>query len=100
MRPSLFWGHRLLRAVALAVLHPPPRTDPRSPHRISTTRLPISSTFHGIIDVDGRADAVSQFKPRVYLQGVEEATHGLSDTLLSVLGVRAGEVVDDLCNGD
>lgn len=35
--------------------------------------------------------------PRIYLQGVEEATHGLSDTLLSVLGVRAGEVVEDLC---
>ncbi|KAH8117288.1 L-lysine 6-monooxygenase (NADPH-requiring)-domain-containing protein [Phellopilus nigrolimitatus] len=33
---------------------------------------------------------------RVYLQGCAEATHGLSDTLLSVLGVRAGEVVDDL----
>jgi L-ornithine N5-oxygenase len=40
----------------------------------------------------------SPFKPRIYLQGVEEATHGLSDTLLSVLGVRAGEVVADLCS--
>ena len=36
------------------------------------------------------------FAPRIYLQGVEEQTHGLSDTLLSVLGVRAGEVVHDL----
>lgn len=36
--------------------------------------------------------------PRIYLQGVEEATHGLSDTLLSVLGIRAGEVVADLSN--
>lgn len=36
------------------------------------------------------------FGPRIYLQGVEESTHGLSDTLLSVLGVRAGEVVNDL----
>lgn len=39
-------------------------------------------------------------KPRIYLQGVEETTHGLSDTLLSVLGVRAGEVVTDLWNRD
>ncbi|KAG6917970.1 hypothetical protein DXG01_017154 [Tephrocybe rancida] len=47
----------------------------------------------------GRPDAAkSSFEPRVYLQGVEEATHGLSDTLLSVLGVRAGEVVGDLCS--
>ncbi|KJA27342.1 hypothetical protein HYPSUDRAFT_51897 [Hypholoma sublateritium FD-334 SS-4] len=37
-----------------------------------------------------------QFLPRIYVQGVEESTHGLSDTLLSVLGVRAGEVVADL----
>ncbi|KAL0574943.1 hypothetical protein V5O48_007017 [Marasmius crinis-equi] len=36
------------------------------------------------------------FKPRVYVQGVEEASHGLSDTLLSVMGVRAGEVIGDL----
>jgi len=38
----------------------------------------------------------TNFTPRIYLQGVEEYTHGLSDTLLSVLGVRAGEVVNDL----
>lgn len=42
----------------------------------------------------------SGLKSRIYLQGVEEATHGLSDSLLSVLGVRAGEVVDDLCKED
>lgn len=39
------------------------------------------------------------FQSRIYLQGVEEATHGLSDSLLSVLGIRAGEVVDDLIRG-
>lgn len=33
---------------------------------------------------------------RIYVQGCAEATHGLSDTLLSVIGVRSGEVVDDL----
>ncbi|OAX41965.1 hypothetical protein K503DRAFT_848096 [Rhizopogon vinicolor AM-OR11-026] len=38
------------------------------------------------------------FVPRIYLQGCTEETHGLSDTLLSVLGVRAGEVVEDLCS--
>lgn len=36
------------------------------------------------------------FKPKVYIQGIAEETHGLSDSLLSVLGVRGGEVVDDL----
>ncbi len=31
-----------------------------------------------------------------YLQGVNESTHGIADSLMSVLGVRAGELVDDL----
>ncbi|TDZ44966.1 L-ornithine N(5)-monooxygenase [Colletotrichum trifolii] len=32
----------------------------------------------------------------VYLQGCCEATHGLSDTLLSILAVRSAEVVDNI----
>jgi L-ornithine N5-monooxygenase len=32
----------------------------------------------------------------VYLQGVNEATHGIADSLLSVLAVRAGEIATDL----
>ncbi|MDX2970029.1 SidA/IucD/PvdA family monooxygenase [Kribbella solani] len=31
-----------------------------------------------------------------YLQGVNEATHGIADSLLSVLGNRAGDIADDL----
>lgn len=46
--------------------------------------------------VDGGDKKANPFTPGVYLQGCEESTHGLSDTLLSVLGVRAGEVVRDL----
>ncbi|MCX4749980.1 SidA/IucD/PvdA family monooxygenase [Kitasatospora sp. NBC_01287] len=34
--------------------------------------------------------------PAVYLQGVNEATHGISDSLLSVLAGRSGEIVQDL----
>jgi len=34
--------------------------------------------------------------PRIYVQGCTEATHGLSDTLLSVISIRAGEIADDL----
>jgi L-ornithine N5-oxygenase len=36
------------------------------------------------------------FAPNIYLQGCCEASHGLSDTLLSVLSVRSQEVVDAL----
>ncbi|KAG0701352.1 L-lysine 6-monooxygenase (NADPH-requiring)-domain-containing protein [Suillus ampliporus] len=38
------------------------------------------------------------FVPRIYLQGCAEETHGLSESLLSVTGVRAGEMVEDLCS--
>jgi L-ornithine N5-oxygenase len=31
-----------------------------------------------------------------YLQGTNEATHGMADSLISVLAVRAGEIVSDL----
>jgi L-ornithine N5-monooxygenase len=31
-----------------------------------------------------------------YLQGINEATHGIADSLISVLAVRAGEIVADL----
>lgn len=34
------------------------------------------------------------FRPTVWLQGCNESTHGISDSLLSVLAVRSGEVVD------
>lgn len=34
---------------------------------------------------------------RIYVQGLAEETHGLSETLLSVVGTRAGEVIDDIC---
>ncbi|MEL6682917.1 MAG: SidA/IucD/PvdA family monooxygenase [Pseudomonadota bacterium] len=36
------------------------------------------------------------FQPRLFLQGYCEETHGLSDTLLSVLAARADEIAEDL----
>jgi len=57
----------------------------------ATTTLSISRQYRLLPVEEG-------LKSRIYLQGVEEATHGLSDTLLSVLGVRSGEVVKDLCD--
>jgi L-ornithine N5-oxygenase len=39
-----------------------------------------------------------KFIPKIYLQGCAEETHGLSETLLSVMGIRAGEMVEDLCS--
>ncbi len=36
----------------------------------------------------------SNFKPLIFLQGACEASHGLSDTLLSVLAIRSAEICD------
>lgn len=45
---------------------------------------------------DYRLRSAPEFAPRIYLQGSCEASHGLSDTLLSLLPVRANEIVDSL----
>ncbi|KAF9077083.1 L-lysine 6-monooxygenase (NADPH-requiring)-domain-containing protein [Rhodocollybia butyracea] len=74
------------------------RQSSRDPVKVYITRsyrlLPMASTQ---TVQDGSAEGL---KARIYLQGMEEATHGLSDTLLSVIGCRAGEVVDDLLSED
>jgi L-ornithine N5-oxygenase len=38
--------------------------------------------------------------PSLYLQGINERTHGISDSLLSVVGNRAGEIVADILARD
>ncbi|KAH7922104.1 hypothetical protein BV22DRAFT_681747 [Leucogyrophana mollusca] len=83
-----------------------PSTPPTSPgtsssllmHEKSTlsSKLYISRNYRLVpVSKEGPLSG-SDFRPRIYVQGCEEETHGLSDTLLSVLGVRAGEVVADL----
>ncbi|KAK0210949.1 L-lysine 6-monooxygenase (NADPH-requiring)-domain-containing protein [Desarmillaria ectypa] len=82
-----------------------------SPSNGSTVSTPPTSPALSVAEFDHHGDHKvyisrgyrlvpiddGSLKSRIYLQGVEEATHGLSDSLLSVLGVRAGEVMDDLC---
>ncbi|KAF5380921.1 hypothetical protein D9615_004010 [Tricholomella constricta] len=86
-------------------------TPPTSPHPSTFSSPHIDSQIPDTVYIsrnyrllpsspEGCGEAAPQLKSRVYLQGVEEATHGLSDTLLSVLGVRAGEVVGDICHRD
>lgn len=45
---------------------------------------------------DYRLRCPAQMRAGIYLQGCCEASHGLSDTLLSVLAIRSQEVVDAL----
>jgi L-ornithine N5-oxygenase len=46
-----------------------------------------------------RVDLPPSVRARCYLQGVNEATHGIADSLLSVLAVRSAEIVEDLISG-
>lgn len=43
-----------------------------------------------------RLELNEQSEAACYLQGVNEATHGIADSLLSVLGNRAGDIAQDL----
>lgn len=43
-------------------------------------------------DRDYRVRTPADFGPAIFLQGASEASHGLSDTLLSVTAVRTGEI--------
>ncbi|KAH8833647.1 lysine/ornithine N-monooxygenase [Flagelloscypha sp. PMI_526] len=73
----------------------PPTSPGGSDHFAEYTKavkVPISRNYR-LIPTGGKEASIY---PRVYLQGVEEKTHGLSDTLLSVVSVRSGEVLSDL----
>lgn len=50
----------------------------------------------GDVTRDYRLDTPEHFAPRIYLQGYCEGSHGLSDTLLSVLARRADEICASL----
>lgn len=43
-----------------------------------------------------RIHSLPKFKPAIFLQGACEASHGLSDTLLSVTAVRTNEIAQEL----
>ncbi|WP_315782889.1 MULTISPECIES: lysine N(6)-hydroxylase/L-ornithine N(5)-oxygenase family protein [unclassified Bradyrhizobium] len=58
---------------------------------------PISRYIEaGALDRDYRLQTAPGFRPQVYLQGCSETSHGLSDTLLSVLPMRAQEITASL----
>ncbi|MGJ5081049.1 lysine N(6)-hydroxylase/L-ornithine N(5)-oxygenase family protein [Bradyrhizobium sp. HKCCYLS3013] len=48
------------------------------------------------LDRDYRLQTSPAFRPQVYVQGCAETSHGLSDTLLSVLPMRAQEITQSL----
>ncbi|WP_343715610.1 lysine N(6)-hydroxylase/L-ornithine N(5)-oxygenase family protein [Inquilinus sp.] len=48
------------------------------------------------VDRDYRLRTRPEFRPQIHLQGQSETSHGLSDTLLSVLAVRSQEIAESL----
>ncbi|KAK4046044.1 hypothetical protein OIV83_006415 [Microbotryomycetes sp. JL201] len=52
--------------------------------------FPVAKNYR--LQLPATTSSGANFKPTVWLQGSCEATHGISDSLLSVLAVRSGEV--------
>ena len=70
-----------------------------NPHPILAGLVPYLQTDQtGSYDVgrDYRVATSPGFAPAIFLQGYAEATHGISETLLSVACVRAGEIASSL----
>ncbi|KAJ3993262.1 putative L-ornithine-N5-monooxygenase [Lentinula boryana] len=68
--------------------------------QVERVNLYITRRYRLLPIASSKLESEETLKARIYIQGLEEATHGLSDTLLSVVSCRAGEVVDDLLSED
>ncbi|KAI9064452.1 lysine/ornithine N-monooxygenase [Trametes sanguinea] len=81
---------------------PPTPATPHSEHSKlngegQTSKVRISRNYRLLSPRASSDDSGSAAGPRIFLQGCTQSTHGLSESLLSILGVRAGLVVDELC---
>ncbi|KAJ3401993.1 hypothetical protein HDV05_008818, partial [Chytridiales sp. JEL 0842] len=74
----------------------PPSTNGNA----DTKNIVVNELLQVPIGRDYRLATTPQLQAGVYLQGCCEDTHGLSDNLLSVLGVRGMEVVRSLIEND
>lgn len=84
---------------------PPTPGTPHSHHaglsaEAARSEVRISRAYRLLSDKESKGEPREAGDPRVYLQGCTQSTHGLSESLLSIMGVRAGLVVDELCNSD
>ncbi|KAJ3714006.1 putative L-ornithine-N5-monooxygenase [Lentinula guzmanii] len=75
-------------------------TENVSQQEVEPVNLYITRRYRLLPIASSKIESEETLKARIYIQGLEEATHGLSDTLLSVVSCRAGEVVDDLLSED
>ncbi|KAI0831322.1 lysine/ornithine N-monooxygenase [Trametes gibbosa] len=81
---------------------PPTPATPHSQHsklnlETQVSKVRISRSYRLLASQASKSHTEAADEPRIYLQGCTQSTHGLSESLLSILGVRAGLVVDELC---
>jgi L-ornithine N5-monooxygenase len=70
--------------------NPPPALETLSEHFINNQLgMPLVTRYHQV-------ETDAQLKAGIYLQGYNESTHGLSDTLLSLSSIRANEILDQI----
>ncbi|MFE9749566.1 lysine N(6)-hydroxylase/L-ornithine N(5)-oxygenase family protein [Saccharothrix saharensis] len=69
--------------------------DPRPPRLLRALMEPLGIT-EPAVDRGYRVDLGAASSAALYLQGVNEETHGISDSLLSVLAQRSEHIVDDI----
>jgi L-ornithine N5-oxygenase len=60
----------------------------RLAHSIGLPEIAVTRDYRMIIDRPSTAAC--------YLQGVNEATHGIADSLMSVLAFRANDIIQDI----
>jgi L-ornithine N5-oxygenase len=65
-----------------------PRLVRQLAHATGLDRIEVTRHYRLVLDCPAAASC--------YLQGVNEATHGIADSLLSVLAVRAEEIAQDI----
>lgn len=80
----------VILATGYVYRNPPAVLEPMVPHfSLDDAKRPAVSRRY-------RVSTKGHALFRVYLQGCNEGTHGLGDTLLSNMSLRAAEIVDDL----
>jgi len=62
--------------------------------------LARSAAGRYVVGRDYALEADPRLEARVFLQGFSEETHGLSETLLSVLAIRSGEIATTIVDGE
>jgi L-ornithine N5-oxygenase len=82
-------GRRRYDAVVLATGY-----DRDGGRRLLAALAPWIESF--AVDRDYRLRTQSGFEPQIHMQGQSEMSHGLSDTLLSVLAIRSREIAEAL----